>query len=251
MTATGKPPPRLYIDAPLDTSSLVLEAERAHYLGRVLRCREGDEIVVFNARGAERNAVIESLAKRRPVIALGTPADPLPEPDTPILLLQALVKSDAMDLIVQKATELGVASIYATKTDFSVVRLDKERQSRRLEHWRRIAASACEQCGRHRPPDFQIFKSLDRAIAALPADTARIAFDTSTAMPLDAIADSSRGLSLAIGPEGGFSPDESRTLAAEGFAVHSLGPRILRAETAAIAAIVSAQLLSGRVNGSG
>ena len=167
----------------------------------MLRCREGDAIVVFNACGAERSAVIESLARRRPVIALGAPADPLPEPDTPILLLQALVKSDAMDLIVQKATELGVATIYATKTDFSVVRLDQERQGRRLKHWRRIATSACEQCGRHRPPDFQIFKSLDQAIAALPADSARIAFDTTQATPLDAITDSGHGLSLAIGPE--------------------------------------------------
>jgi 16S rRNA (uracil1498-N3)-methyltransferase len=251
MTGSRKPPTRLYVDAPLDSSSLVLEAERAHYLGRVLRCREGDEIVVFNSRGAERSAVIESLAKRRPVIALGTPVDPLPDPNTPILLLQALVKSDAMDLIVQKATELGVASIYATKTDFSVVRLDQERQGRRLEHWRRIATSSCEQCGRHRPPDFQIFKSLDQAIAALPADSTRIAFDTTPAIPLNAIADRGPGISLAIGPEGGFSPDESQTLAAAGFAIHSLGPRILRAETAAIAAVVSAQILSGeRVNGS-
>lgn len=245
MTASGKPPPRLYVDAPLDTSSLVLEAERAHYLGRVLRCREGDEIVVFNTHGAERSAVIESLAKRRPVIALGAAADPLPEPDTSILLLQALVKSDAMDLIVQKATELGVTSVYATKTDFSVVRLDEQRQARRLEHWRRIATSACEQCGRHRPPDLRIFTSLDRAIAALPADSARIAFDTVPATPFDALAGSSAGVSLVIGPEGGFSPEESRMLAAEGFAIHSLGPRILRAETAAMAAVVRAQMLIG------
>jgi 16S rRNA (uracil1498-N3)-methyltransferase len=251
MTGSQKPPPRLYIDGPLDTSSLVLEAERAHYLGRVLRCREGDEIIVFNARGTECSAVIESLAKRRPVIMLGTPIDPLPEPVTPILLLQALVKSDAMDLIIQKATELGVASVYAAKTDFSVVRLDQERQGRRLEHWRRVATSACEQCGRHCPPDFQIFNSLDQAIAALPAGSARIAFDTIPAAPLDTPPDKDHGVSLAIGPEGGFSPDESQMLAAQGFAVHSLGPRILRAETAAIAAVVSAQMLiGGLVNGS-
>jgi 16S rRNA (uracil1498-N3)-methyltransferase len=245
MTGSQKPRTRLFVEAPLDTSSLVLESERAHYLGRVLRCREGDEIVVFNTRGTERTAVIESLAKRRPVIALGSPVEPMAEPDAPILLLQALVKSDAMDLIVQKATELGVATIFATKSDFSVVRLDKDRQGRRLDHWRRVTTSACEQCGRHRPPDIQIFQSLDQAIDALPADSARIAFDTKKATSLGALSNSNRGLSLAIGPEGGFSPEESRILAAERFAIHSLGPRILRAETAAIAAVVTAQMLIG------
>jgi 16S rRNA (uracil1498-N3)-methyltransferase len=245
MTVSRKPPARLYVDAPLDTSSLVLEAERAHYLGRVLRCREGDEIVVFNTRGTERGAVIESLARRRPVLALGATLEPLAEPAVPILLLQALVKSDAMDLIVQKATELGVASIFATKTDFSVVRLDDERQGRRLDHWRRIAISACEQCGRHRPPEFQIFNTLDKAIAALPAGPVRIAFDTTVETPLGITSDASSGVLVAIGPEGGFSPTERQALAAEAFSIRSLGPRTLRAETAAIAAVVSARILMG------
>jgi 16S rRNA (uracil1498-N3)-methyltransferase len=250
MTGTHKSPPRLFIDAPLDASELVLDTERAHYLGRVLRCREGDPIVIFNARGSERSAVIQSLAKRRPIVALGERVEPLPEPATPILLLQALVKSDAMDLIVQKATELGVATIFATKMDFSVVRLDQERQGRRLAHWQRVATSACEQCGRHQPPEFAIFKSLEDAIAALPPDLARIAFDTGAARPLESNGALPSGLSLAIGPEGGFSPSESETLAARGFAIHSLGPRVLRAETAAIAALVSAQLLVGGFKGS-
>lgn len=250
MPRPEKAPKRLYVDASLDAGSLVLDADQAHYLGRVLRCREGDRIVVFNARGVERSAAIESLAKRRPVLALGAAVEPLPEPGAPVLLLQSLVKSDAMDLIVQKATELGVSAVLATRTDFSVVRLDGEaRRQRRLAHWRRIAESACEQCGRHRPPDFMLFDSLEAACRAVPADSTRIAFDTRATTPLNgaAQADPETGICLAIGPEGGFSPPETELLDDEGFLSLSLGPRTLRAETAAIAAVAGTQLMNGNL----
>lgn len=245
MNRSRKSPSRLFIDAALDTSGHALDTEQAHYIGRVLRCREGDEIVVFNARGTERSATIESLSRRRPIIALGSPIEPLPEPATPIILVQALVKSDAMDLIVQKATELGAASIIAMRTDFSVVRLDDDRKDRRLGHWRRIAAGACEQSGRHRPPSLAILDSLSDAISALPVDSNRIAFNVGTGKALDANSATLDGVSLAIGPEGGFSPVETELLSAEGFALHTLGPRTLRAETAAIAALTAVQLLIG------
>ena len=179
------------------------------------------------------------------MIALGPSVEPLPEPRTPILLLQALVKSDAMDLIVQKATELGIDTVFATRAEFSVVRLDIERQVRRLAHWRRIAANACEQSGRHRPPNFEIFDSLADAITAVPGDYSRIAFDASADRALDEEARPSSGICLAIGSEGGFSPDELTELAAQGFTLSSLGPRTLRAETAAIAACAAVRLLKG------
>lgn len=250
MPRPEKAPKRLYVDASLDAGSLVLDADQAHYLGRVLRCREGDRIVVFNARGMERTAAIQSLAKRRPVLALGAAIEQLPEPAVPVSLLQALVKSDAMDLIVQKATELGVSTILATRTDFSVIRLDGEaRRQRRLAHWRRIAESACEQCGRHRPPDFSLFDSLEAACRSLPADCMRIAFDTRATAPLNgaAHAETGAGVCLAIGPEGGFSPPEIERLNDENFLSLSLGPRTLRAETAAIAAIAGTQLMNGNL----
>jgi 16S rRNA (uracil1498-N3)-methyltransferase len=263
----SRKPTRLFVDAPLEAASLSLDADQAHYLGRVLRCRAGDAIVVFNARGRERNAVIDSLARQRPRITLGPAIAPLPEPVTPILLLQALVKSDAMDLIVQKATELGVDAIFAVRTEFSVVRLDAERSERRLDHWRRIAAGACEQSGRHRPPGLRVFASLEEALGALPEGYARIAFDLGAGEPFgahaqrpDALArggpdpgrpapgeprDGDAGVCLAVGPEGGFSPVEIELLQAGGFVLRKLGPRTLRAETAAIAALACAQLLEG------
>jgi 16S rRNA (uracil1498-N3)-methyltransferase len=243
MTRSRKSSKRVFVDAPLDSRKLNLDQEQAHYLGRVLRCREGDEIVVFNARGLERAARIESLGRNRPAVVLGATLDPLPEPEMPVLLLQALVKSDAMDLIVQKATELGARSILATRTEFSVVRLDADRRPKRLAHWHRIAASACEQSGRHRPPDIEIFDSLGEAVAALPENCARIAFVPGAAAAPGAV-DADR-LCLAVGPEGGFSTGEASWLESHGFALCSLGPRTLRADTAAVAARTAAQLLSG------
>jgi 16S rRNA (uracil1498-N3)-methyltransferase len=250
MSGKSKSRSRLFVDAPLDRPALTLSAEQAHYLSHVLRCRPGETLIVFNARGEEREATIESLAKRHPLLALGRAVDALPESPADIVLLQALVKSDAMDLIVQKATELGVAAVHAVATAFSVVRLDDERQQHRLAHWQRIAASACEQSGRHRPPALAVFDSLTAALAALPAQGARIAFDPRAAQPLDRTVFAGRQLCIAIGPEGGFSKDEARELAAAGFVLCSLGPRVLRAETAAIAACTVAAWLAGDLGGS-
>jgi 16S rRNA (uracil1498-N3)-methyltransferase len=209
----------------------------------VLRCREGDEIIVFNARGSERLATIESLRRDRPAVVLGRALDPLPEPRLRVYLLQALVKSDAMDLIVQKATELGAHAILATHTDFSVVRLKPDRRPKRLAHWRRIAAGACEQSGRHCPPGLEIFDSLAEASAALPSDCVRVAFEPGAANSLHGI--DAECVCLAIGPEGGFSPAETAWLESMKFMPCSLGPRTLRAETAVIAALSGAQLVTG------
>jgi len=257
MPSRSKPRSRLFVDHELDRATLELSDEQAHYLNRVLRCRQGDLLVVFNAQGIEREATIESLAKRHPTLALGAKLDALPESPASIVLLQALVKSDAMDLIVQKATELGIAAVHAFPTEFSVVHLDGERGEQRLTHWRRIAASACEQSGRHRPPALALFATLDAAVAALPPAAARIVFDPTATRALDAAVTGSKGgavgtesaasagMALALGPEGGFTRDELRYLESTGFAAASLGPRILRADTAAIAACTLAQYLAG------
>ena len=256
MPSRSKSRSRLFVDAPLDRPELALSEEQGHYLSRVLRLRPGDSLVVFNARGTEREATIESLGKRHPALALGATLEAVAESPAALVLLQAIVKSDAMDLIVQKATELGVVALHAFSTEFGVVHIDGERREHRLTHWRRIATSACEQSRRHRPPALSIFDSLDAAVAALPAGTARIAFDPAATRPLGPELFASvragvdggnaySGAALALGPEGGFTRDEVRYLESAGFTIASLGPRILRAETAAIAACSIAEWIVG------
>jgi 16S rRNA (uracil1498-N3)-methyltransferase len=235
MAATTHRPPRLYIERDLDGPRLELDEPEAHYLGHVLRLKRGDRLAVFNGRGTERDATVESLQRRGAALALGTGRAALPESPLELTLIQALPKSDAMDLIVQKITELGVRTLVPVHTEFSVVKLDAERSERRVEHWRRIARSACEQCGRHRPPHIERPAPLAAAIEALPAATDRLALEPFATRALAELAAPSRGLVVAIGPEGGFAAADRQRLDAAKFASVTLGPRVLRAETAAVA----------------
>lgn len=235
--------PRLFLDSNLAGASVVLEERDAHYAGHVLRLKTGDRLTVFDGRGTERAAIVELSSRRRSELSLHEHLAPLAEPGLELTLVQALVKSDAMDLIVQKATELGVRRIAAVKTDFSVVRLDDERAQRRLEHWRRIARSACEQCGRHFAPEIVAFESLESCLAALPEAPARIAFEPYA--PALAARPAPASVCLLIGPEGGLSPTDAQRARAAAFEPAGLGPRTLRAETAAIAACAAVQLRWG------
>jgi 16S rRNA (uracil1498-N3)-methyltransferase len=235
---------RLFVERELTGDALELDDREAHYLGHVLRLGRGDDLVAFNGRGSERQATVRSLQRRGALLELRDSQDPLPEPSLELTLVQALTKSDAMDLVVQKATELGVRSVQPIYTEFSVVRLDAERSERRLEHWRKIAQSACEQCGRHAPPRIEPPLVLADGLAALTAPV-RLALDPAADAALRQLAPPSGALAMAIGPEGGFSPLDWRRLDAARFARVSLGPRVLRAETAAIAACAIVQSLWG------
>lgn len=240
MAASTHRSPRLYLERDLDGESLTLDEREAHYLGHVLRLQRGDSLIVFNGRGAEREARVESLQRRGATLALDAERLPLPEPSFDLTLVQALPKSDAMDLIVQKATELGVRSLVPVHTEFSVVRLDAERAARRLDHWQKIAQSACEQCGRHRPPRIDPPLPLAEAVAALGAG-ARLALDLAAERALAEQPQPTHGLVIAVGPEGGFGATDWRRLDAAHFERVTLGPRVLRAETAALAVCAIAQ----------
>lgn len=235
---------RLFLDRELGADVLALDEREAHYLGRVLRLQRGAELVAFNGRGIERHAVVRSLTKRGGELALGSTFEPLPASRLDLTLLQGIAKAEAMDLIVQKATELGVRRIVPTETAHGVVRLDAERAARRTEHWQRIARSACEQSGRHEPPRIDAPLALAAAVHEVPATALRLTLEPRAATPLTAHVGADTVV-LAVGPEGGFSAADLALLDAAGFAHASLGPRVLRAETAAIAACAAAQLLWG------
>lgn len=245
MGLVGHRIPRLFVERELDGNSVTLDERESHYLGHVLRLAPGDELVAFNGRGAERVATIGSVQRRGAVLELRAAQVPLTESPLDLTLLLALPKSDAMDLVVQKATELGVRTLAPAFTEFSVVRLDAERSERRIDHWRKIARSACEQCGRHRPPTIAAPLPLADALAALPPTHARLALDPTADRALDEQPAPTSGLVIAVGPEGGFGTADWRRLDAANFAHVTLGRRILRAETAALAACAVAQSLWG------
>jgi 16S rRNA (uracil1498-N3)-methyltransferase len=245
----GKPArghaPRLFLTADLSGTRVTLEDEDSHYLGTVLRLSKGEQVTVFNGRGEERLATINRLDRERAELSLGARLAALPEPAVETTLIQALVKNDAMDLIVQKATELGVRQIYAVKTDHSVVRLDAARGERRLAHWQKIARSACEQCGRHAPPLIHAYASLADCIAGLPEGAVRIALDPHAPIEGHALPRTLTKVCLLVGPEGGWSSADLAQIAAARFTALRLGPRTLRAETAAITACVFAAMQWG------
>jgi 16S rRNA (uracil1498-N3)-methyltransferase len=234
---------RLYIDdSPID-SELRVPADRAHYLRNVLRAKKGQSVIVFDGRGAEHIAEIEQLSKRAARLRITARSEPLAESRLEIHLIQAVAKADAMDWIIQKATELGVARIRPVNTEFNVVRLTPERAARRLDHWQRIARAACEQSGRHVVTRIDMPRSLNEVLADTPDRARRIVLDPGTAKPFaqdPGIGQGSPCL-LLIGPEGGFSERDLACARDAGFDAARLGPRTLRVETAAVTACALAQ----------
>ena len=231
---------RLFTLSPPRDDSLYLDDRDAHYLSSVLRLRVGDHVTAFDGCGHEWHATIRSLTRRGGELALIESTPALPEPTLDLTLVQALVKSDAMDTIIQKATELGVTRIWPAISQFSVVQLDPGRASRRLAHWQRVARSACEQSGRHVPPEIRLPSALDECLDALATEGVKIALapDAEPGMqwPTDVAS-----AAVIVGPEGGFGPNDRPLLEAAGCLHLRLGGRVLRADTAAITACALAQ----------
>jgi 16S rRNA (uracil1498-N3)-methyltransferase len=230
--------PRVYVDAPLERPGEVsLDDAPAHHLARVLRLREGDALTVFNGRGGEWDA--QFVGKRRVRLV----AFDAVERESPlnITLVQGVSSGDRMDYTVQKAVELGVAAVQPLITKKGVVRLEGARASARVEHWRKIAVAACEQCGRNRIPEvlpliaFHQYRPEGNATRLLLSAQGRSLRE----MNIEAAA------TIAAGPEAGFASEEQVALERAGFVKASLGPRVLRTETAALAALAALNALRG------
>jgi len=239
---------RIHVDAGLQAGAeLALPEQAAVHVARVLRLRPGDPLVLFNGDGndyaAELIAVTPRDAHARILDSRLHPG----ESPLRITLAQALARGEKMDWIVQKATELGVAEIVPLVTTRSEVKLDESRARKRLEHWRGVAISACEQSGRARVPAIATVQRLGEWLSSLDASASatRLALlpeGEAAVRELPEIADT---VLLAIGPEGGFDENDSARLREAGFKGLRLGPRVLRTETAGMAAIAALQALYG------
>lgn len=240
---TSKSTNRLFVDGSLDAGAdLRLGDDQAHYVGRVLRLRVGDELILFNGRGGEYVAVAAEISKRGVSVRVGERREREVESPLAIHLIQAMGRGERMDFVVQKATELGVHRISPVISEFSVVRLDRAKAEKRAAHWTRITRSACEQCGRNVPPGIDLPQALETWLTDnSSSETERIVLRPDAGETLASRILSAGRLELLTGPEGGFSDAEYERTAAAGFIACSLGPRILRTETAALAAIAVLQ----------
>lgn len=240
---------RLYVERSLsDGAEIDLDATAAHYILRVLRLKAGAQLAIFDGSGRQCPATLLHATRHGARIALGDCTVASTESPLSLTLVQGVSRGERMDLVMQKATELGVSAIVPVLTERSVVRLDAARAQRRSEHWRRIVIGACEQSGRVRVPALSAPTGFDDwvATAGASASGARLLLQPGADVyPGELPQPQSLEATLAIGPEGGFSPRERELLAQNDYTAVTLGPRILRTETAAIALLAMLQALWG------
>ncbi len=239
---------RVYLDTALVPGTAVeLPADTASHLAKVLRARSGDDLVLFNGDGREFRGSIEAVRGSRVTALIGDGRQVDRESPIAITLVQCVPRGDRMDFIVQKATELGVARIVPVLSQRSVVRLSDRQSESKAAHWRAVAVSACEQCGRNRLPDIaaprQLIDHLGESATGLKLVLQPDPQRQAAALNLGA------SVQIAVGPEGGFSPEELEAFRISGFSHIALGPRVLRAETAAIAAVAWLQTRFGDMQG--
>ena len=244
---TGARLPRIFVETELHPRSrLTLPDDAAHHAARVLRLREGDAMVLFDGRGGEYEARLSLPGRGRVVAETGVRHDIERESPLAVTLLQAVSSSEKMDFTIQKAVELGVAAIQPVLGAKSVVRLSAEREEKKLARWRRVAIAACEQCGRNRLPPVREAMSIEAYCRAPGEASLRLLLSPEGKIGLrDVTQQIEPVVTIAAGPEAGFSAAEEQLLERAGFVAVRLGQRILRTETAALAALAALNAIAG------
>jgi 16S rRNA (uracil1498-N3)-methyltransferase len=240
---------RIHVELPLAVGlELGLPAQAGEHVARVLRLTAGSPITLFNGDGVDYPAVIQAVGKRDVTVRVEAAQPVDNESPLPLTLAQGVARGEKMDLIVQKATELGVARIVPLLTERSEVKLDPARAEKRLAHWQAVVASACEQSGRARLPTVLPAVPLEHWLRDLPQDGAlRLALLPEGTRRTGELRFTPAGGLLVVGPEGGLGNRDTAALAEAGFEGLRLGPRILRTETAGLAALAALQALHGDV----
>lgn len=237
---------RHYVDAALAEGAIVaLPEDAVAHLVRVLRLGLGDPVTLFNGDGFDYTAKISSLSKKAAEAQVLTQCRVDNESDLHLTLAQGIARGEKMDLILQKATELGVIRIAPVITERTEVRLDNERAAKRMLHWRGVVVAACEQSGRARVPEVMEPQALAN-FASDPTPGLRFILDPLAEKGIaDAGIEPGQRVTLLIGPEGGLSERDRLVLRAAGYQGLRLGPRILRTETAGLAALAAINALFG------
>ncbi len=237
--------PRFYCREPLAPGAHVeLPEPVARHAVRVLRLPPGAPIVLFDGRGGEYPALIERIERERVVAALGAWQETERESPLSITLIQALQAGEKMDFTIQKAVELGIAGIVPVESRRSVTKLSGERAAKRVAHWQGVAASACEQCGRNQLPLVAPIEKLDHWLSRPAPVGLRLMLDPVAGVALPELPPASN-VQILVGAEGGLDPQEVVAARQVGFQGVRLGPRILRTETAGLAAMAALQTLWG------
>jgi 16S rRNA (uracil1498-N3)-methyltransferase len=242
------PAPRFFVEQALSVGACVtLPARVAHHARNVLRLRAGDPIVLFNGAGGEYRARLTGAGAAPALVQADVVEfDPVErEARIAVTLIQALATSDKIDWVVEKAVEIGVARVIVAATARSAVQLDGARRERRLQHWRELVIAACCQCARNRLVPVLMAPSLGEALEQARDAHFKCILDPAAAHGLPPAPPEARGAAVAVGPEGGFDFDELRLAAQSDFVPVSLGPRILRTETAGLAAATAWFALNG------
>ncbi|MGC8121383.1 16S rRNA (uracil(1498)-N(3))-methyltransferase [Marinobacter sp. VGCF2001] len=239
--------PRIYTDSPLAVGSLCsLDDNAANHVGRVLRMQAGQELRLFNGDGQDYLAAITEAGKKHVEVEVTGATDNHTESSLRVVLAQTLSKGDRMDYAVQKAVEMGVTDIVPLTTERCDVKLKGDREDKRLRHWQQVAISAAEQCGRARVPEIQPVMTVQQWLDYAQAFDLRLVLHHRTEHSLNTLKKPS-GVALMIGPEGGLSAGEIALAESHGFLPVALGPRVLRTETAPVAAIALCQWLWGDI----
>jgi 16S rRNA (uracil1498-N3)-methyltransferase len=237
---------RVYVEAELTggTRGLV-SGNAANHIARVLRLGVGDALTLFDGRGGEYASRIEGLRKDAVEVAVGEHVAIERESPLALTLAQGVSRGERMDWVMQKATELGVQRIVPLITKRSVVRLDPGQAQKKLQHWRGIIIASCEQCGRNRLPQLAAPRDLQEFLGSEATTGAmRLLLSPIGSLRIGAIKLVQK-FTVLIGPEGGLAPEEAQAAIAQGFVGVQLGPRVLRTETAAIAALAALQQALG------
>ena len=238
--------PRIYLPQRLSAGeSYTLTGDQHRHLSSVLRLKAGAELTLFDGRGGEYAATIEEVQRATSIVRTGDYRDVNNDSPLHVRLAQGVGRGERTDYAIQKAVELGVTTIVPLLTRRGVVRLDAQRTQRRLAHWRGIIVHACQQCGRNSVPELCTIVALEEWLREYECGGLDLVLDPNSSISIGDLEYGGGLVTILVGPEGGLDADERNAAHAAGFRGISLGPRVLRTETAAVAGLTAVQLRWG------